>query len=519
MSDSPEVGCKFVHQCCQLYEMAAPYTAKAICNKTQEQATSHKCDRHIDWMLHNNRWKTNAYKNTNVKGNRQSIQKYIFQCEKAVGCSDVVNYKGIAIQCQSHEHIIPTKCQNHINWMLKNDNWKKSKYQHEITHLEGNAKSIQKYVHKCERNNICPDVTNYKGKTIVCISNVNEALIPKKCKQHINWMLKSDHWKNSKYQHETTNLEGNAKSIQKYLYKCEKNNGCPDVPNYTGKAITCPDQQVSLIPGRKPLTSVQEHAHDEVNLVDLNMFWWNQWRNKHGATFIKNFGKSKYKDFDIFACQECENMLSAFSKIGLGGKFAELRSRTSAINIGYKKSRFTKLHEGNMRVGEDNSYDHCQARGNCVKGKNKYYGYRYVLWTRLKEKNTGKTYFILNHHGVLNEGLKHNQCHGKSKCDCNSKDNLCTVNIGKKMKKLIETNAVVGKDNIVITGDFNGVLGQGPYAQIFKELDTIPNLTHKQIGNSFGGVDHLYRTNAKKEPIILSKFLTGSDHQGTFASI
>jgi len=128
--------------------------------------------------------------------------------------------------------------------------------------------------------------------------------------------------------------------------------------------------------------------------------------------------------FDIMGFQECDDVNRVLRDAGMEHTHVPITAG-HAIAIAYKKDTWEVLASGDEDVAEDNRFQ--------------YYGRRGVSWARMRHQTTGKTVFVVNHHGPLqvNTGGK---CGGEA--------------TAYNMLKVIGANAQ-SKDVKILLGDLN----------------------------------------------------------------
>lgn len=218
---------------------------------------------------------------------------------------------------------------------------------------------------------------------------------------------------------------------------------------------------------------------NSVIVITLNLFWWNLFGQRNGADFFNVF--KSYGPFDIMLFQECDDVGRIIKDSGFGCFTPYTGSR--AVTLAWNANRFEELAKGAKDVAEDRP--------------EQYYGFRTAVWARLREKSSGKTFFILSHHGPLPVNT------GGADGGAGTAGNI---------KAVIDANKDP-KDTLVLAGDFNADAN-------FQTITTLKN-SYQLIASDW--VDHLFTLPAfNNDGSYYSAisadteivYNTGSDHRG-----
>lgn len=227
----------------------------------------------------------------------------------------------------------------------------------------------------------------------------------------------------------------------------------------------------------------------QIKILTYNLYWWNLFRNRHGANGMAGKNIAAYgKDvpFDLMGFQECEDVSWPLRDAGMTDDFTTFAHPAPpiAIALAYRHAVFSELGRGEAEVAEDGAAQH--------------YGRRNVIWVRLQHKTSGKTVFFINHHGptpVNSGGI------------CGAEGTAYNI------LKVIGENAKVG-DHVVLTGDFNA-WSNGPDGAELSEIGHIqchlPHIFSNPKVEDVWGIDNIFASCAK----TISKTVMprgGSDH-------
>lgn len=124
----------------------------------------------------------------------------------------------------------------------------------------------------------------------------------------------------------------------------------------------------------------------QVKVLSYNLFWWNLFGQRGGNGGSASRLISDNGPFDIMGFQECDDVQRVLRDAGMEGTHTAIRAG-HATSIAYRKDAWQELASGKEDVAEDNRFQ--------------YYGKRGVGWARLRHKQSGKTVFVVNHHGPL----------------------------------------------------------------------------------------------------------------------
>lgn len=213
----------------------------------------------------------------------------------------------------------------------------------------------------------------------------------------------------------------------------------------------------------------------EVRVLTYNLFWWKLFGvdgGRHGSAghVIRDNGP-----FDMMGFQECERADRVIRDAGLSHEF-HTYSPTNAIAIAWNHRVWNKLEKGYADVAEDS---HLQ-----------WYGSRSAVWARLQHRDTGKTVFLINHHGPLPTQRPGGVCGPHA-----TAYNILKV-IGERAHK---------GDAVFLIGDFNAKADSPTFSELGKYL------TLAYRGRSFNGVDDFF-TNCGEVRDTHNLGKGGSDH-------
>lgn len=221
-----------------------------------------------------------------------------------------------------------------------------------------------------------------------------------------------------------------------------------------------------------------------LKILSYNLYWWNLFGIQHGAggiagKLITDAGRGE--PFDIMGFQECEDGQRVLSDAGLLDRYTVFGgddTGTSAICVAFNNQRWELLKHGISYVATDAATE--------------YFGKRSAQWVRLRNQETGRTVFFMNHHGPLPVGSG-GQCGGQATAF--------------NMLELMREEAMQG-DAIVLVGDFNASPGTGTILHLEERLNRL------FTGISFGGTDNIFSNLPAPAVISRDRLGTGgSDHQ------
>jgi len=232
--------------------------------------------------------------------------------------------------------------------------------------------------------------------------------------------------------------------------------GYPTTGDKKASGLWC---EVDIPPPEWNLKSCPSSGQTPVRVLTYNLFWWNLFNRHHGSD--RSAGRliartASVEQYDIMGFQECDDMWRVLHDAHLHHSEYDAINGGRAIAVAWRKTRWTKLANDSVDVGEDS--------------RDQYYGKRAAMWVRLQNKQDGKIVFFVNHHGPLKVSQT-GGCTGSA----------TALNI----MKLISENAHSG-DLIVLVGDFNAALGSSRVKELEKRLNRVHS------GRIFGGVDHIF---------------------------
>lgn len=222
-----------------------------------------------------------------------------------------------------------------------------------------------------------------------------------------------------------------------------------------------------------------------VKVLTYNLFWWNLFgaRGGNGGSAGKLMAQGAGGEgYDIMAFQECDDIYRVLNDAGMGSTHTAVNAG-HAVGLAYLTSRWSLQGKGGGDVAEDT--------------KAQWYGRRIAYWLRLRNTQSGKTVFFVNHHGPLpvNSG---GVCGGDATAF--------------NMLKMVAGNAQAG-DLVIIVGDFNADSGSAAIQRLGERMWST------FAGTKFGGVDHIF-SNCGPESVVSTRNLggAGSDHDALDAT-
>jgi len=207
----------------------------------------------------------------------------------------------------------------------------------------------------------------------------------------------------------------------------------------------------------------------EVRVLSYNLFWWNLFRQRGGNG--RSAGKLIQANgpFDIMGFQECEDAPRVLRDARLSNSHVALPGG-HATAIAYRTAAWQELGSGREDVAEDR--------------QEQYYGLRGAGWARLRHRQSGRTVFVVNHHGPLpvNTGGK---CGGEA--------------TAYNLLRLAGRHAAPG-DAVILLGDINADVNSATQQTLRERLHRLahdwvdavfascPGISSRNLGN--GGSDH-----------------------------
>lgn len=190
-----------------------------------------------------------------------------------------------------------------------------------------------------------------------------------------------------------------------------------------------------------------------------------------------------YKTLDIMGFQECNNIDWVLRMTGLAGAYVGFQG-FEAVCLAFKTAVWTRVAQGQAVVAEDTKIE--------------YWGRRMAQWMRLVHKSSGKTLFVMNHHGPLPVGS----------------GGVCGAPAtARRLLSMIAANAHPGEP-VILTGDFNA----GQASQTVRLLKT--HLNGVAAGTMQNGIDNIFSNLAPTATITTAKLGSGgSDHDALHAKL
>lgn len=206
-----------------------------------------------------------------------------------------------------------------------------------------------------------------------------------------------------------------------------------------------------------------------VKVLTYNLFWWNLYGRRGGNGESASRLIQANGPYDIMGFQECDDISRVLHHAGLSNSHHALVG-SHATAIAFDKGVWQKVVSGNEDVAEDRP--------------EQYYGRRGAGWARLRHRASGRTVFVVNHHGPLpvNTGGK---CGGEA--------------TAYNMLRLVGQRASAG-DEVILLGDLNAdvnsatqrVLKGRMHRLVEDWVDAVfascPRVSSRNLGN--GGSDH-----------------------------
>lgn len=203
----------------------------------------------------------------------------------------------------------------------------------------------------------------------------------------------------------------------------------------------------------------------EAKVLSYNQFWWRLYGEWGGADGSAGKLMRAHGPYDFMGFQECADVNRVLGDAGMSHSYTSFAGR-NAVAIAWKSSDWENVTVGAVDVAED--------------GRHQYYGYREVVYARLRHKATGKMVFFINHHGPTPIQTAGGFCGPEA--------------TAYQILKVIAERAYDG-DTVVLVGDFNARAPQ-------PEFDTVANTStlsllenHMNLlyrGSVFGGIDNFY---------------------------
>mmetsp|Transcript_47478 Transcript_47478/g.101551 ORF Transcript_47478/g.101551 Transcript_47478/m.101551 type:complete len:511 (+) Transcript_47478:56-1588(+) len=199
-------------------------------------------------------------------------------------------------------------------------------------------------------------------------------------------------------------------------------------------------------------------ARVDVKVLTYNLFWWNLFRLRGGnggsAGHLIASANPLDSKFDVMGFQECEGITQLMEDGGLVDEYGALVG-PHAMCIAFRKTAWDLIDDGAQDVAEDRH--------------DQWYGTRAVMWSRLRNKATGRFLFFINHHGPLPVQTG-GRCGGEA--------------VAYNVLKVIANQARPG-DGVILVGDFNSGPASLTLQSFAGRLDTA------YTGVAFGGVDNV----------------------------
>jgi len=231
----------------------------------------------------------------------------------------------------------------------------------------------------------------------------------------------------------------------------------------------------------------------QVSLLTYNLAWWQVFdigrpgefyfhkftEGNTAMTLIKSAVASKA--LDVMAFQECNNVGWLLQKSGLAGAYTGFQGFEGTC-LAFKTAAWTQLAQGQAVVAEDTKLE--------------YWGRRMGMWLRLLHKASGKTVFVMNHHGPLPV----------------SSGGVCgapaTV---RRLLSMITANAHSGEP-VILMGDFNAEQASQTIGLLKGHLHSV------MAGTMHNGIDNIF-SNVPPASVLGRANLGGggSDHDALHA--
>jgi len=224
----------------------------------------------------------------------------------------------------------------------------------------------------------------------------------------------------------------------------------------------------------------------EVRVLSYNPEWWHviEQLGGNGNSVAKVVSDAaRPRPFDFIGFQEFYDPWFGLTRPGFDAswllkKYLFIRGEIGGpvgTVIGFRNDTWTLISRGQRFIAED-------------KKGNTYFGKRMAMWARFAHRVSGKTVFMMNHHGPLPSGTG-GVCGG--------------IATATNLLHIVAQNAKLG-DAVIFVGDFNAVPGS----------QTVQMLSAR-LPHNFPGIDNVF-TNLPASAVLSKGNLAsgGSDHPG-----